>query len=80
MPQLYGIKEVGFMANGYGQADAATIKKYLRGIEFPCSKDELIQKAQEEGAEDAVIEALSEMPDEIFESPADIVQSIGKIT
>ena len=67
------------MVNGNGHANPVTIQKYLRGIEYPCSKDELIEKAQEEGAEDDVIETLSAMPDEIFESPADIAQSIGKI-
>lgn len=65
--------------NHIEQADPMTIQRYLRSVDYPCSKDELVEKAKEAGADEEVIETLEEMPDEIFESPTDVAQSIGKI-
>lgn len=55
------------------------VQKYLKGVDYPCSKDQLVEKAKEEGADVNVISTLQKMPDQNFNSPNDVAQSIGKI-
>jgi len=55
------------------------IQKFLRGVDYPCSKDELLEKAKEEGADENIIETLKDMPMDQFNSPNDVSQAIGQL-
>ena len=48
------------------------VEKFLRDVDYPASKDDLIEAAQSHGADQNVIEALREMPTNRFDSPADV--------
>jgi hypothetical protein len=54
------------------------VQMYLRGIDYPISKEELIAHAQEKGADETVLSALAMMPGERFESPSEVSQAIGE--
>ena len=54
------------------------VQKFLGGIDYPASKDNLVQKAQESGADDRVIETLRNLPQDQFNSPNDVSEAIGK--
>lgn len=53
------------------------VEKYLKGVDYPCSKDELVKTAEREGADDNVIQTLEDMPGKSFNSPNDVSQAIG---
>ncbi len=55
------------------------VQKYLKGVDYPCSKQELVNTAKREGADDNVIQTLERMPMDRFNSPNDVAQAIGKI-
>ncbi len=55
------------------------VQKFLKGVDYPCSKQELISKAQQEGADQNVLQTLQAMPMERFNSPNDVAEAIGKI-
>lgn len=55
------------------------VEKYLKGIEYPCSKGQLIKEAENNGADKNVLHTLSEMPGDNYDSPMDISRAIGKI-
>jgi len=55
------------------------VQKFLKGIDYPTSKQQLIKTAQEEGADDNVIQTLQEMSADQYNSPNDVAQAIGKI-
>ena len=55
------------------------VQKYLGGIDYPASKDEVVKKAKSEGADTTVIETLQRMPGDHFNSPNDVSQAIGKV-
>jgi hypothetical protein len=55
------------------------VQKYLGGIDYPASKDELVKTAKSDGADDLVIETLQRMPGDRFNSPNDVSQAIGKV-
>ncbi len=57
-----------------------SVQKYLKGMDYPASKDELIDHAEEQGADDEVLDLLEQLPDdEEFETPADVSKAIGQI-
>lgn len=57
----------------------AQIEKYLKGIDFPSSKQSLINHAKQNNAPDDVMQLLQRMPDKEYGSAADIAREIGKL-
>lgn len=55
------------------------VQKFLSGVNYPASKDELVKKAQQEGASQDVVSTLERMPGDRFNSPNDVSEAIGKI-
>ncbi len=62
-----------------GTVNPIQVEKFLKGVDYPCSKDDLIKKAQEEGADQDVISTLEKMKMDNFNSPNDVAQAIGEI-
>ena len=54
------------------------MQKYLKGIDYPTTKEELIKNAKALGADEDVQSALEDLPDENFESLIDVSQSLSK--
>ena len=44
-------------------------QKYLSGVSYPMSKDELVSTAQEQDAPDDVLEALRSIDDRSYDGP-----------
>ena len=59
------------------RASLAEIEKFLKGIDFPASKQDLIQYAEDNNAPEHVIEVLNNMPDQQYGSAADVAKGIG---
>jgi len=57
----------------------AQIEKFLKGIDFPVSKQSLINHAKQNKAPDDVMQLLQRMPDKEYGSAADIAREIGKL-
>ncbi len=57
----------------------AQIQKYLGGIDYPCSKQDIVSHAEDEGADDATLQALNSLPMDSFNSPNDISEAIGRM-
>ncbi len=55
------------------------VQKFLKGVDYPCSKQDLITTARREGADQNVLQTLQAMPMERFNSPNDVAEAIGKI-
>lgn len=55
------------------------VQKFLAGMHYPASKDEIVDHAKSHGADDNVMQTLQQLPDEGFETPADVSQAIGQI-
>ncbi len=62
-----------------GYVNPIQVQKFLKGVDYPASKQDLVQKARQEGADENVIKTLQDMPVERFNSPNDVAQAIGKI-
>ncbi|NJK78511.1 MAG: DUF2795 domain-containing protein [Chloroflexaceae bacterium] len=55
------------------------LQKFLKGMDYPASKQELIDQARQNGADDNVLNTLQQLPDEEYQTPADVSQAVGKI-
>jgi hypothetical protein len=55
------------------------VQKYLKGVDYPASKQEIVQTAKQQGADANVQATLARLPDKEFNSPNDISEAIGKI-
>ncbi len=57
----------------------AQVEKFIKGIKFPASKQQLIEQAEGNNANDDVLNILENVPDKQFNSPVDISKAIGKM-
>ncbi len=55
------------------------VQKFLKGVDYPASKAALIENAKKMGADENVCSSLEQLPDEDFETPADVSQAFGKL-
>jgi hypothetical protein len=55
------------------------VQKYLKGIDYPVQKDDLIRAAEDNGADNNLIAMLENLPMNEFNSPNDVSEAIGKM-
>jgi hypothetical protein len=55
------------------------VQKFLSGVDYPASKDDLVKRAEDQGADREALDALRQMPGDRFNSPNDVSEAIGKL-
>lgn len=55
------------------------LQKFLKGVDYPAKKQDLLDRAQQEGADENVLSTLKQLSDESFETPADVSKAVGNI-
>lgn len=61
------------------QANPIQIQKFLKGVDYPASKQDLVKHAEENGADDNVCSVLEQLPDQDYETPAEVSKAISDI-
>ncbi|HEY9671602.1 MAG TPA: DUF2795 domain-containing protein [Waterburya sp.] len=61
------------------QANPIQIQKHLKGVDYPASKEELIEHAQQQDADEDILSILEQLPDQEFETPAEVSKAIGNL-
>lgn len=54
------------------------LQKFLKGVDYPASKDTLLKNAKKMGADDNVCASLEQLPDEQYDAPVDVSEAIAK--
>lgn len=54
------------------------MQKYLKGMDYPASKDDLVAKAQENDAPDEVVQQLQGMSKDQFDGPNAVVKAVSQ--
>ncbi|MEV0168168.1 uncharacterized protein DUF2795 [Nonomuraea fuscirosea] len=54
------------------------LQRHLSGVDYPASKEDLVEAAREQDADDDIIEALEAMPDRQYDGPNAVSQAITK--
>jgi hypothetical protein len=56
------------------------LQKHLKGMDYPASKQDLIEHARSKGADDTMLDLLEQLPDdEEFQTPTEVNQAIGEL-
>ncbi|MBD6619418.1 DUF2795 domain-containing protein [Komarekiella sp. 'clone 1'] len=62
------------------KANPVAIQKHLKGVDYPANKQTLIKHAKKQGADQAILSLLEQLPEEEeYESPTDLNKAIGEI-
>lgn len=67
------------MAIGMGGHSPSNILHHLKGVDFPASKQNLIEQAQKNNAESDILDILKQMPDSQYQSMADVLKGVGRV-
>ena len=51
------------------QSNPIQIQKYLSGVDYPVTKDQLLEKARDNGAGQDVLAALEKLPERDYNGP-----------
>lgn len=54
------------------------MQKFLKGVDYPATKQALIENAKKMGADDDVCASLEDLPDQDFDAPVDVSRALGK--
>jgi hypothetical protein len=57
----------------------ARLQQFLEGIDYPVSKEELIEHARGRGADRDVIDVLRPLRAQRYNRPADVSEAIGEL-
>jgi hypothetical protein len=57
--------------------DFIEIQKHLSGVDYPCSRDQLVETAQSEGAPDDLLERLRSLPDQQYDAPTAVTKALA---
>jgi hypothetical protein len=77
---MYYVEEVLQMSEmGGGKVSAAMLQVYLKGVDYPVNKQQLIEKAKSNGAPDNVMMWLNKLPERQYQYPTEVEQEFGKM-
>lgn len=60
-----------------GHVSPAEVEKYLKGIDYPASKEDLLKTAKRNGAQEEVCETIQHLPNQQFAKPTDVAKAMG---
>lgn len=52
------------------------VEKFLEGLDYPASKDEIIEHAKNQGADEDILGTLQQLPERDYEGPVGISEEI----
>lgn len=55
------------------------IQKFLGGLDYPAGKQDILEKAKQEGADEKVMHVLENIPDQDYASPVAVSREVGKL-
>ena len=59
--------------------DPIQLQKVLKGVDYPASKQDLLRHAREQGADEPTLRTLEQLPEQQYQTPADVSQAAGKL-
>ena len=54
------------------------VQKHLKGMGYPASKEAVVERARENGADDALIQAIENIDWKEFRGPDDVMEALGQ--
>ena len=54
------------------------LQKHLSGVDYPATRDELVEKAKSNGADSDIVDQLSNIPDRNYDGPNAVSAEFSK--
>ena len=54
------------------------LQKHLKGTNYPASKNDLVQRAQDNKAPSDIVDTIRHLPADQFGSPKDVMKALGQ--
>ncbi len=58
--------------------DFIEAQKYLSGVDYPATKNDLVERARSQGAAEDVVQALERIPDREYDGPNAVSEEIAR--
>jgi hypothetical protein len=55
------------------------VQKFLGGVDYPASKEDLVKHAEQQGADENVLDVLRGIPDREYDGPNAVSKEISEI-
>jgi len=55
------------------------VQKFLKGVDYPASAEDIRKAAEKNGADDDITQTLAQLPNESFQTPADVSKALGDL-
>ncbi|MBI2868769.1 MAG: DUF2795 domain-containing protein [Chloroflexi bacterium] len=78
-PAIRGGEKGGQASLRSSKVSAAQIQVYLKGIDYPVNKQQLVSHAKSNGAPENVMSFLNRLPERQYSFPTDVEQEFGKL-
>ncbi|GAA3796498.1 DUF2795 domain-containing protein [Sphaerisporangium flaviroseum] len=59
------------------QVDFIHVQKFLSGVDYPATKEQLVEHAKKQGADKQALEALQRLPDKEYEGPSGVSKALA---
>lgn len=59
--------------------DLIQVEKFLEGMSYPSSKEDIIGHARSKGADPAAMDMLERLPDDEYSSPNEVSEEMGRL-
>ncbi|MCE5267906.1 MAG: DUF2795 domain-containing protein [Planctomycetaceae bacterium] len=57
----------------------ADLQEYLRGVRYPATKEDLESAAKDSGAPQEILDAIDELPDEVYDAPTAVSKASSEV-
>lgn len=65
--------------DGHRRINPIQVQKYLKGVNYPVKKAQIVENARKQGADEEILSALKKLPDQEYNSPVAVSKAIGQI-
>jgi hypothetical protein len=62
-----------------GKPNPIQLQKHLKGVNYPASRQDLMKAAAANGADEDISSFLEQLPDQKYQTPADVNEAFGKL-
>jgi hypothetical protein len=66
------------MTRGVGGESPANVQKFLKGVDYPANKKELVDQAKKNAAPQEVLDVIQRFPNQEFSGPQDVMKAYGE--
>ena len=55
------------------------VQKFLDGVDYPASRDDIVKAAEDSGADDRMLEALKAIPEGDYDAPTAVSRAVADV-